>query len=479
MNKVRGAVQIIVLVVLLSFYNGYAQNSQTINHAFHDALVFGFEAGVTLPQTDYEKIKTGFSLRAAGEYFINTNSSHLFGFKIKLGSEKVEGEDSRSSISTDEGTNEISPTFTTSIFSAGIAFTYSFSIDDIFFPYLSVGFSNLWIDPQNDQNKPATGNVANLYSKSVKAYSFEIGFRYLFSDRLSLNLSANPYFPLTDYLDDVAASNENDSYTSILLGFSYSLFFDNDPDGDGITGKDDLCQTEQEDFDGFEDEDGCPDYDNDGDGITDLNDLCPNEAENYNGIEDEDGCPDYDNDGDKIINRNDQCPNAAEDFDGFEDEDGCPDYDNDADGIPDLHDKCPDQPETINGFNDDDGCPDTLSTVNIPDSFILQGDSVFFKGSHKLKFEIKSKLDEIIKMIKQLPDSRWIIEAHMDAFGSERDIRILSLERAKAVLEYFEVFGGLDHEKFKIYGMGDKFPVADNKTEEGRAKNRRVLIIKE
>jgi len=50
---------------------------------------------------------------------------------------------------------------------------------------------------------------------------------------------------------------------------------------------------------------------------------------------------------------------------------------------------------------------------------------------------------------------------------------------AKAVLEYFEVFGGLDREKFKIYGMGGKFPIANNKTEEGRAKNRRVLIIKE
>ena len=67
----------------------------------------------------------------------------------------------------------------------------------------------------------------------------------------------------------------------------------------------------------------------------------------------------------------------------------------------------------------------------------------------------------------------------MDNFGPERDIRILSFERARALLEYFFVLGGLDQEKFKTYGMSDKFLIGDNKTEKGRAKNRRVLIIKE
>src|SRR5690606_27395475 len=49
---------------------------------------------------------------------------------------------------------------------------------------------------------------------------------------------------------------------------------------------------EAEDFDQFQDEDGCPDLDNDGDRIPDVDDKCPNEAEVYNGFEDEDGCPD-------------------------------------------------------------------------------------------------------------------------------------------------------------------------------------------
>jgi hypothetical protein len=47
-----------------------------------------------------------------------------------------------------------------------------------------------------------------------------------------------------------------------------------------------------EDFDGFNDMDGCPDVDNDGDGIRDVDDKCPNAAETFNQFDDTDGCPD-------------------------------------------------------------------------------------------------------------------------------------------------------------------------------------------
>lgn len=63
-------------------------------------------------------------------------------------------------------------------------------------------------------------------------------------------------------------------------------------DHDGIPDSEDLCSTEDEDMDGFEDSDGCPDPDNDQDRILDVDDQCPNEPETYNGIEDDDGCPD-------------------------------------------------------------------------------------------------------------------------------------------------------------------------------------------
>jgi len=62
---------------------------------------------------------------------------------------------------------------------------------------------------------------------------------------------------------------------------------DADRDGDGIPDSVDRCPDEPEDYDGFQDDDGCPDPDNDNDGVPDAQDRCPNTpgpAENA-------GCP--------------------------------------------------------------------------------------------------------------------------------------------------------------------------------------------
>ena len=134
-----------------------------------------------------------------------------------------------------------------------------------------------------------------------------------------------------------------------------------DRDGDGYKDDVDQCPDDPEDFDDFEDEDGCPEPDNDKDGILDDPDKCPNEPETKNGYQDEDGCPDattFDRDGDRIPDDVDKCPDDPEDFDNFEDEDGCPDPDNDKDGIKDIEDACPNVPEDKDGFEDTDGCPD-------------------------------------------------------------------------------------------------------------------------
>lgn len=74
--------------------------------------------------------------------------------------------------------------------------------------------------------------------------------------------------------------------------FDKIIAADPDMDGDGLGKEQDKCEDQAEDFDGFEDSDGCPDPDNDGDGILDTEDSCPQKAEIINGIDDEDGCPD-------------------------------------------------------------------------------------------------------------------------------------------------------------------------------------------
>ncbi len=82
-----------------------------------------------------------------------------------------------------------------------------------------------------------------------------------------------------------------------------------DRDGDGIKDDVDKCPDDPEDFDGFEDEDGCPEPDNDRDGIPDVDDKCPNIPEDKDGIDDEDGCPEgdkNDRDGDGILDNVDK-----------------------------------------------------------------------------------------------------------------------------------------------------------------------------
>jgi outer membrane protein OmpA-like peptidoglycan-associated protein/opacity protein-like surface antigen len=436
---------ILTLFFLIPFSYSYSQKASDVNHAFHNTFIFGVDGGVTFPQTDYQTNKMGLSFRGTGEYFFKTNSIHLVGLKLKIGSEQIKGEDTRGTISTQDGTRAIPPAFTASIFSVGLAAIYSISIGDVFFPYLSGGISNLWFDPKNDQDNPAEYNAANKYEKSTIVYSIEVGVKYLVSDKLSFNLSVNPYIPQSDYLDDVAAASANDAFSTIMIGLSYSPFFDNDPDKDGIKGSDDLCADEPEDFDGFEDADGCSDPDNDGDGILDIND---------------------------------KCPNAAEDVDGFEDADGCSDPDNDGDGILDVNDKCPNETEDIDGIEDEDGCPEEDELIG-EQKFTIVGDDIFASNSAMIKIEGKKVLDEVIKQLQKFPDIRWRIEGHMDSNGNKRSLRNLSLERAKAVLEYFSYFGGLKRENFQVFGMGDNLPIGDNNTEEGRKRNRRIEIFPE
>jgi outer membrane protein OmpA-like peptidoglycan-associated protein len=133
-----------------------------------------------------------------------------------------------------------------------------------------------------------------------------------------------------------------------------------DRDQDGFVDSQDPCPAEAEDFDGFEDDDGCPEFDNDKDGIEDARDRCPMKPEDMDNVDDLDGCPDPDNDRDGILDVDDQCPNEPEDMNGLHDEDGCPDSgtDTDMDGVIDLRDRCPEDPEDRDGFEDVDGCPD-------------------------------------------------------------------------------------------------------------------------
>ena len=288
-----------------------------------------------------------------------------------------------------------------------------------------------------------------------------------------------------------------------------------DRDGDQYDDKADKCPDDPEDFDSFQDDDGCPDKDNDNDGILDASEFkdgkwtnldkkiengreldCRNEPEDKDNFEDEDGCPDPDNDRDTIPDTSDpKCPNDPEDFDGFEDDDGCPDKDNDGDKVLDAaelirnpdgtynwtnNDKmmdggvevdCRNRPEDFDGDKDEDGCPDLLKIDNCQ---IKLSDKIYFKFN---KWDIDPRsfkvLDEVKDTLNAAPDIKIWIEGHTDSKGSDKYNKKLSQQRVNSVRDYL-VKAGIPSDRLEPIGWGEEKPIADNKSADGRAANRRV-----
>ncbi|MFT3694788.1 MAG: OmpA family protein [Kofleriaceae bacterium] len=255
---------------------------------------------------------------------------------------------------------------------------------------------------------------------------------------------------------------------------------DPDNDRDGIPDVDDKCPNIPEDKDGFQDEDGCPEgnkNDRDGDGILDDVDKCPDDPEDFDGFQDEDGCPDPDNDQDGILDVDDLCPNDPEDKDGFEDEDGCPDPDNDKDRILDKDDKCPNEPETYNGFEDEDGCPDRGRVV-VTDTSIEILDMVYFEYDKAIiKKESYPILDAVAATLQGNPSINLVeIQGHTDERGDDAYNLDLSDRRAHSVREYL-IGKGVAEGRLTAQGYGETQPLDRNHNEAAWAKNRRVAFL--
>ena len=293
-----------------------------------------------------------------------------------------------------------------------------------------------------------------------------------------------------------------------------------DRDGDGI--KDGTTSTraldEPEDFDGFEDEDGCPDPDNDRDGIPDVDDKCPNIPEDKDGVEDADGCPEG--------NKNDR----------------------DGDGIPDDVDKCPDEPEwtstasktltvtaptpttTKTASSTSTTCARTIRKTKMgsrtPTAALIRttimdrildattsartsrrpgntaiktpmagpiadessqstnrstpGLRTCSTSSTTRRSSRRSRtliLDAVAATLKGQPEHPLIeIQGHTDERGDDAYNLDLSDKRAHSVLHYL-VDKGVDEKRLTAQGYGETQPIDRNHNEKAWAKNRRVAFL--
>jgi OOP family OmpA-OmpF porin len=103
---------------------------------------------------------------------------------------------------------------------------------------------------------------------------------------------------------------------------------------------------------------------------------------------------------------------------------------------------------------------------------------LFDTGKATIKPESAGALGIIAEVLKGDPALKIEIQGHTDNVGAAAANLKLSQDRAAAVKAYLVQTGGIAATRLSTAGLGDTKPVADNKTEEGRAQNRRVELVK-
>jgi outer membrane protein OmpA-like peptidoglycan-associated protein len=306
---------------------------------------------------------------------------------------------------------------------------------------------------------------------------------------------------------DYIPSPENGAGTNVNMGFQPGLSFRfggehkvRDKDADGVPDKVDKCpKTPAGDK---VDATGCTIKDSDNDGVLDDADKCPDTPAGDK--VDANGCSlPKDADGDGVVDSADKCPDtpAGDKVDA----NGCSiPKDADGDGVVDSADKCPDTPagdkvdangcslpkdSDGDGVNDDkDRCPSTPAGVKVDEegcqvlfektkkTLILEGVN-FETGKSDLTEESKTILNGVAESLVANEEIKVQVSGHTDSRGSSALNKRLSRARAESVKLYL-IERGVAADRLTAVGYGPSKPIASNKTDAGRAQNRRVELTR-
>jgi len=319
---------------------------------------------------------------------------------------------------------------------------------DQLIPYVSLGLGLLVIDHDFmiDNDYPLVNYGSGFDWFITKNISFRADLRHMIS------------------IDDC---NNN---LNLTCGLVYSWDFKKpkkidkgklDDDNDGVINELDQCRSTP--LNVKVDKCGCA-PDNDCDGIKDYQDKCLGYPTSQH-IVDKTGCP-KDSDSDGVADFEDNCPFTASGF--SVDKMGCP-ADTDQDGILDDKDICSNTPNDMK--IDKHGCLVKFNKLKIDPLSIN-----FSLDSSEIPLKYYGQMEEISKILKYYPQTEARIDAYTDDIGPSDYNLKLSEQRAQKVKSFFIDTFGLNPVKLKVIPHGESDPIADNSTEEGRQKNRRVII---
>jgi outer membrane protein OmpA-like peptidoglycan-associated protein len=224
---------------------------------------------------------------------------------------------------------------------------------------------------------------------------------------------------------------------------------------------------------------------------------CPQNPEDFNPALHDQACPKY-YELREISLLSQKCPDNPASFRPGVDDDACPKYyelrdqytpeqwavvtllskrDTDKDTINDYLDVCPTRQEDFNNFADQDGCPDG-GVVAISGGEIMTYRPVYFAfNSSQLSRDDKQVIDLVVGAINS---NRWIkrvrVAGNADAIGSRGANLKISKRRSRKVIDYMRSRGVRGDVILIPVAYGADKPVASNRTEQGRALNRRVFF---
>ena len=339
-----------------------------------------------------------------------------------------------------------------------------------------------------------------------------IGLQYGLNDHLSLEASGGFNYTLNDELNAVVA-DKKDAYWTFLIGLTATgESGDADTDNDGLTNREERQlgtnpKVADTDGDGLSDGDEVKKYttnplkaDSDGDGLSDGDEILKYHTDPMKADTDGDGL----SDGDEVLTYKTDPSKADTDGDGLSDGDEVTKYktnplnvDTDGDGLNDndevtKYKSDPTKADTDGGsvndgtevargtdpLNPADDVPPKKEElkVEVGKAIVLEG-IVFATGKSDISSESEANLEKAYNTLEQNPDISVEIRGYTDNVGKKAANMKLSQSRAEAVKAWL-VKKGIAADRITAKGFGPDNPIADNKTKEGRAQNRRIEFFR-
>ncbi len=305
--------------------------------------------------------------------------------------------------------------FNTHLYTIAAGGIYSYQFSDAVAPYIFAGLKYLRFNPKDNDGNTLPNNSAEMYDRNTFNVAFEFGLRYRLSDEIFGYSSLTPLNITNDNIDDRASGSAKDLVVSLNFGLLYK-------------------------FD------------------------APWSGSKYNTVEEEE-LP-------KGINEELREGKDAEAVEIKEEKSDEAVVDKISDD-EEMHEKRVEAETEIAREAE-------TSKSNIVEELThkLEFSRVNFDfGKTELDRMEYVELDRLLKIIEKDKNSRWKIIGYTDNVEPVQVHQSLAIQRAYFVMRYF-MSKGIDRERFEIIVKGEEDPIGDNSTEEGRAKNRRVEILK-